>query len=81
MGPFLSAVHLLLALVVPVSVGLCLCASRVASFSAARCFVVVVVFSSLRTSGCICNGPVVIPLVWRVVVDWLLSSLRSLATK
>ena len=33
MGPFLSAVHLLLALVVPVSVGLCLCASRVASFS------------------------------------------------
>ena len=23
------------------------------------------------------NGPVVIPLVWRVVVDWLLSSLRS----
>ena len=27
------------------------------------------------------NGPVVIPLVWRVVVDWLLSSLRSLATK
>ena len=32
-------------------------------------------------SGCICNGPVVIPLVWRVVVDWLLSSLRSLATK
>ena len=36
---------------------------------------------SLRISGCICNGPVVIPLVWRVVVDWLLSSLRSLATK
>ena len=33
LGPFLSAVHLLLALVVPVSVGLCLCASRVASFS------------------------------------------------
>ena len=32
-------------------------------------------------SGCICNGPVVIPLVLRVVVDWLLSSLRSLATK
>ena len=32
-GPFLSAVHLLLALVGPVSVGLCLCASRVASFS------------------------------------------------
>ena len=27
------------------------------------------------------NGPVVIPLVWRVVVDWLLFSLRSLATK
>ena len=36
---------------------------------------------SLRISGCICDGPVVIPLVWRVVVDWLLSSLRSLATK
>ena len=36
---------------------------------------------SLRISGCICNGPVVIPLVWRVVVDWLLSSLRFLATK
>ena len=36
---------------------------------------------SLRISGGICNGPVVIPLVWRVVVDWLLSSLRSLATK
>ena len=131
MGPFLSAVHLLLALVVPVSVGLCLCASRVASFSwccgaplfccccsvfccgcclfvgcpcglvlavwpalscsppspppsvVSWCFLVQSVFcwSFLRISGCICNGPVVIPLVWCVVVDWLLSSLRSLATK
>ena len=36
---------------------------------------------SLRIFGCICNGPVVIPLVWRVVVDRLLSSLRSLASK
>ena len=131
MGPFLSAVHLLLALVVPVSVGLCLCASRVASFSwccgaplfrcccsvfccgcclfvGCPCGLVLAVWPalscsppplppwlspggfwssqcsagpSLRISGCICNGPVVIPLVWRAVVDWLLSSLRSLATK
>ena len=36
---------------------------------------------SLRVSGCICNGPVVIPLVWRVVADWLLSSLLLMATK
>ena len=36
---------------------------------------------SLRVSGCICNGPVVIPLVWRVVTDWLLSSLLLMATK
>ena len=36
---------------------------------------------SLRISGCICNGPVAIPLAWRVVVDWLLSSLRFMATK
>ena len=36
---------------------------------------------SLRISGCICNGPVVIPLAWRVVTDWLLSSLRFMATK
>ena len=36
---------------------------------------------SLRISGCICNGPVVIPLAWRVVADWLLSSLRFMATK
>ena len=36
---------------------------------------------SLRISGCICNGPVVIPLAWRVVAEWLLSSLRFLATK
>ena len=36
---------------------------------------------SLRISGCICNGPVVIPLAWRVVADWLLSSLRFVATK
>ena len=35
---------------------------------------------SLRASGCICNGPVVIPLVWRVVADWLLSSLLLMAT-
>ena len=127
MGPFLSAVHLLLASVVPISVGLCLCASRVASFSwccggllfrcccsvfccdclfvGCPCGLVLAVWPalsrsppplgvswclwssqcsagpSLRISGCICNGPVVIPLVWRVVVDWLLSSLRSLATK
>ena len=33
LGPVLSAAHLLLALVVPVSVGLCLCASRLAFFS------------------------------------------------
>ena len=130
-GPFLSAVHLLLALVVPVSVDLCR-ASRVASFSwccgaplfrcccsvfccscclfvGCPCGLVLAVWPalsccppptlplwlspgffwssqcsagpSLRISGCICNGPVVIPLVWRVVVDWLLSSLRSLATK
>ena len=53
LGPFLSAVHLLLALVVPVSIGLCallvwlpfLCAAGLLSFvAAARCFVVVVVF-------------------------------------
>jgi hypothetical protein len=131
-GPFLSAVHLLLALVVPVSVGLCLCASRLAFFSCCYgaplsrccrsvfccgCRLVVVcpcgfgacglarsllapppplppwlspgVFwssqcsagPSLRISGCICNGPVVIPLAWRVVADWLLSSLRFMATK
>ena len=36
---------------------------------------------SLRISGCIYNGPVVIPLAWRVVTDWLLSSLRFMATK
>ena len=36
---------------------------------------------SLRISGCICNGPVVIPLAWRVVADWLVSSLRFMATK
>ena len=36
---------------------------------------------SLRVSGCICNGPVVIPLVCRVVTDWLLSSLLLMATK
>ena len=36
---------------------------------------------SLRISGCICNGPVVIPLVSRVVADWLLSSLPFMATK
>ena len=36
---------------------------------------------SLRASGCICNGPVVILLVWRVVADWLLSSLLLMATK
>ena len=36
---------------------------------------------SLRVSGCICNGPVVIPLAWRVVADWLVSSLRFMATK
>ena len=36
---------------------------------------------SLRVSGCICNGPVVIPLVWCVVADWLLSSLLFMATK
>ena len=36
---------------------------------------------SLRISGCLCNGPVVIPLAWRVVADWLLSSLRFMATK
>ena len=36
---------------------------------------------SLRISGCICNGPVVIPLAWRGVADWLLSSLRFMATK
>ena len=35
---------------------------------------------SLRVSGCICNGPVVIPSIWRVVADWLLSSLL-MATK
>ena len=36
---------------------------------------------SLQISGCICNGPVVIPLAWRVVADWLVSSLRFMATK
>ena len=36
---------------------------------------------SLRVSGCICNGPVVIPSIWRVVADWLLSSLLLMATK
>ena len=36
---------------------------------------------SLRIYDCICNGPVVIPLAWRVVADWLLSSLRFTATK
>ena len=47
------------------------------------CFLVQSVFcwSSLRISDCICNGPVVIPLAWRVVADWLLSSLRFMATK
>ena len=47
------------------------------------CFLVqsVVCWSLLRISGCICNGPVAIPLAWRVVVDWLLSSLRFMATK
>ena len=29
----------------------------------------------------VCNGPVAIPLAWRVVGDWLLSSLRFMATK
>ena len=122
---------LLLALDVPVSVGLCLCASRVVFFSwccgaplfRCCCSVFLVwlpsrflpwwlgclrfgplspgfppplppwlssgVFwssqcsagPSLRISGCICNGPVVIPLAWRVVADWLLSSLRFMATK
>ena len=28
-----------------------------------------------------CNGPVVIPLAWLVVADWLLSSLCFMATK
>ena len=36
---------------------------------------------SLRISGYICNGPVVIPLAWRVVADWFLSSFRFMATK
>ena len=36
---------------------------------------------SLRVSGCIRNGPVVIPSIWRVVADWLLSSLLLMATK
>ena len=36
---------------------------------------------SLRVSGCICNGPVAIPLVWCVVVGWLLSALLFMATK
>ena len=26
---------------------------------------------SLRVSGCICNGPVVIASIWRVAADWL----------
>ena len=132
MGPFLSAVHLLLALVVPVSVGLCLCASRVASFSGCcgaplfRCcclvfccgcclFVVCpcgfgacglarsLLFPPLPSPlGCLLvfSGPVSVLLVppsgylvvsatvrlsyllaWRVVADWLLSSLRFMATK
>ena len=36
---------------------------------------------SVQISGCVCNGPVVIPLAWRVVTDWLVSSLRFMATK
>ena len=36
---------------------------------------------SLRVSGCICNGPVVMPMVWCVVTDWLLSSLLLMAAK
>ena len=36
---------------------------------------------SLRVSGCICNGPVVIASIWRVAADWLLSSLLLMATK
>ena len=36
---------------------------------------------SLRVSGCICNGPVVMPVVWSVVTAWLLSSLLLMATK
>ena len=36
---------------------------------------------SLRVSGCICDGPVVMPVVWCVVTAWLLSSLLLMATK
>ena len=36
---------------------------------------------SFRVSGCICYGPVAIPLVWCVVADWLLPSLLLMATK
>ena len=35
----------------------------------------------LRVSGCICDGPVVMPVVWSVVTAWLLSSLLLMATK
>ena len=36
---------------------------------------------SLRVSGCICDGPVVMPVVWSVVTARLLSSLLLMATK
>ena len=118
LGLYLSAVHLLPALDVPVVVGRCLCASRVVFFLgaagsslfaavrwfwcgcclpflsdlAAGCLRFGLLFPgfppslplgcllvlsgpvspagpSLRISGCICNGPVVIPLAWRVVAS------------
>ena len=40
------------------------------------CLLVQLVLCSLR-----CNGPVVIPSIWRVLADWLLSSLLLMATK
>ena len=36
---------------------------------------------SLRVSGCFCDGPSVMPVVWSVVTAWLLSSLLLMATK
>ena len=35
----------------------------------------------LWVSGCICDGPVVMPVAWCVVTAWLLSSLLLMATK
>ena len=115
LGLYLSAVHLLPALDVPVLVGRCLYASRVVSSLVLRgsslslllfggfggvavsFFCLIWRLGCLRfgplspasppslppwlSSGAFWSGPVVIPLAWRVVADWLVSSFRFMATK